>query len=282
MKKPLSIGIIGSGYLPLDFGKVSKLIKQKKSPYSFSLDSLKYRLGPPDLGEIGYSDEAIQSSLSSNQRLDKYDIVVIITSSPIEKSHLTRTIDRNIIAITSYQTDTARSKSKRSLEEYIAIAICEELGFIEFNKASNKPMDDLFHTETVGCLFDFTTVKSDIAANKLASCGICKNCKKLFENYNIDENILTFLKKVLRNIRRPKLIKALKVSVANPGISFIYGILFGLLINIISTFLNSGMESLTNYQIIIFWVFLTTILIFPVAVYVYFLIIDFRKRIKRA
>jgi len=220
-EKMIRVGIFKLGNGPVHTARLERLLSALTGPYHFEVGTSITNLGPPDLHGYGYSDDAIVSAISPHA--DAYDVAVAITIVPIEDNYFTRRVGGRFIISTTYQAEMLMQSSGRSPEEYVALAICQELVNFEFCRVTGKgPQDDLFHKDPRGCLFDFAGIKEQ-KIGKLKSCSICQDCLGKLAETNADQYVIDFAKRLLRKVRSPSLGKALRLSVSSPGISFLFG-----------------------------------------------------------
>ncbi len=270
-----SVGIFLAGYSECNVNTVVRILSIPASDYTFEAGPRIQTMGNPDLYEFAYSDEALQALV--RQYRDQFDICAILTAVPIDDNFYTRTVEFHTIISTSYQADELLEKSGRSLPEYYALAICQELVSLAFQLASGLQWPELFHEETRGCLFDFVRNKPDKIA-KLKKCDICPQTVGLLAQHNVNDKTASFVRTVLRRIRRPSIRKSLLTSINSPVLGFVYGgLVIGFVVNVISS-LVLNTSPLTQQQTHFIWLLAACIPLLPAAVYAWSWIAYLRRR----
>lgn len=269
------VGIFLAGYSECELAPLIRLLSVPGSGYVFEPGPRIQTMGDPDLYGYGYSDNAFLKMVKPYR--DKFDVCVILTTVHIEDNYFTRTVDFHTIISTSFQTDDLLDKSGRSLSECYALSISAELVSFAFRRASGLPWKELFHNETRGCLFDYAHYKPDKMA-KLKRCDICPQTICLLAEHNVNDNTVSFVKTILRRIRRPSIRKSLLSSVTSPLLSFVYGgVVFGFVVNLLSS-LVLNTSSLTHQQVCVIWFLAACIPLFPTSVYTWSWIEYIRRR----
>lgn len=267
-----------TGYSECDVDAVGCILSLAGSEYSFESGPRIQTIGDPDLYGIAYSDEAILSLV--DQYRDQFDVCAILTAVPLEDNFFTRTVDLHTIIATSFQADELLDKSGRSLPEYYALAICQELVSFAFQRASGLHWSELYHRETRGCLFDFAGNKPDKIA-KLKRLDICPQTIGLLAQHNVNDRTVTFVKTVLRRIRRPSVRKSVFTSITSPALGFVYGgVVIGFVVNVLSS-LVLNTSPLSTQQTRFIWLLAVCIPLFPAAVYGLVMDSIFEKTIHR-
>jgi hypothetical protein len=273
----MRIGIFSLGYGQTNVGRLCGLLNSLQSPYSFEPCTAISNLGNPDLFGYAYSDDAFRSLIQPHR--GSYEICVVITSVPIEDNFFTRTVDGLLIIATFYQTEEMLDASGRTLEEYAAMAICQELVSFEFQRVSGLHWSKLFHQDPRGCLFDFAGIRSQKIA-KLIQCSICDSCLGKLADQNVNQQVTNFASTLLGRIRSPSIMKAIRMCMTAPGLSFVYGgFVIGTAVNLFSSTIMSN-NALTPFQRNFTWVFSSSAIIFPLTVYLWLLIGELRRRMR--
>ncbi|HKR13471.1 MAG TPA: hypothetical protein VJT15_15510 [Pyrinomonadaceae bacterium] len=252
------------GYTYLNIPKLCKLLNSAQRYHKFIPATKITNIGPPDLADYGYSVTALHNS--AKPHLQDHSIAALFTSVPIEGNFYAKTIDRKIIIATLHQLEELLEKSGRTIEEYAALTICQELLSFEFQRVSGKQWYDLFHQDPRGCIFDFVGVKSQ-KIGKLINFSLCEGCLGVLVQSNVSADVLTSIRRILESVVRPSIRKAISECVTKPGWSFIYGgIVLGSVVNLGATLLLNQ-AALTRAQ---YWAIVTVaswIILFPLAIY---------------
>ena len=233
-------------------------------------------LGNPDINGYGYSDAAFAELVS--RHADPFDVCVVVTGVPIEGNFFTRSMGDGLIISTFYQADDLLQASGRSPEAYAAMAVCQELVSMEFQRVTQRPWSDLFHQDPRGCLFDFAGIKSQKLA-KLRSSTICDDCLGKLDRANVNDQVKSFARALLTKIRRPSFAHALELSVTAPGLSFAYGgLVVGAAVNLFSSVLMNP-DPLTAIQRYATLGSIAAVLLFPLSVYSWLIFKELKQRL---
>lgn len=263
------VGIFRVGYIRADISYLCRLLNRTQTHFHFENATAISNMGDPDLRGYGYSNDALVALLKPH--MANYEVCVVTTSVPIEDNYFTQTVGQELIISTSYEADELVSSSKRTLEEYIALAICQELVSFEFQRVTGKHWRELFHQDTRGCIFDFAGLKEQKIA-KLISCRICPESRGQLHSARIDQNVLAAVESILAMIRRPSIRKAWRKCLCSPGLSFVYGgVIVSNVVNLFSAIvMNQGTVS-RSQRVFIILLFLPVILV-PALVYFWMLL----------
>jgi hypothetical protein len=258
------VSIHSLGYTYLNIPKLCKLLNSAQNYYKFTPATKITNIGNPDLADYGYSATALHNL--AKPHLQDQSIAALFTSVPIEGNFYTKTINRKIIIATLYQSEELLEKSGRTIEEYAALTISQELLSFEFQRVTGRQWHDLFHQDPRGCLFDFVGVKSQ-KIGKLINFSICEGCLGVLVQSNVSVDVLASIRKILESVVKPSIRKAISESITKPGLSFIYGgIVFGSVVNLGSTLLfNQSALTRAQYRAIVS--IASWIILFPIAVY---------------
>lgn len=273
----ITVGLFPVGYNKINIPRICKFLNNTQSVYLFKEATDILNLGTPDLGDYSYSDNAFE--LIINPHYKEYDFSVIITCAPLEKNYYTRTILNKIIIITFYESEEVIKESNRTEDEYLIIAISQELICFEFERVTNKSWQELFHKDTRGCIFDFVGIKSQKVA-KLNTCQICESCRGKLYSSHLNNQIIKAFEKVLLKIKRPSFIKSIMQCILSPIVSFVYGgIVIGTVINLLSSFIMADNE-VSYFQKTSLMILSSLIVVFPLFIYTVDWIKYFHNRLK--
>jgi hypothetical protein len=258
------VSIHSLGYTNLNIPKLCSFLNSSQHHYIFVPGTKITNLGNPDLAGYGYSVAALYRL--AQPHLPDDSVGVLFTSVPIEDNFFTKTMNQRIVISTFHQADELMEKSGRTIEEYAALTISQELLSFEFQRVTGKKWYDLFHQDPRECLFDFAGIKTQ-KIGKLVNCSICEVCLGTLQRENINVDALQSIRKILNRIVKPSIRKAILTSVLRPGLSFIYGgIVFGSVVNLFSSLaLSQGTVTRGQYLIVIS--IASGIILFPLAVY---------------
>jgi hypothetical protein len=96
----------------------------------------------------------------------------------------------------------------------------------------------------------------------------------------VNQQVVKFALSLLARIRRPSLIKALHMCGTTPGLSFVYGgLVIGTAVNVFSSVIMSD-TLLTKFQKNFIWVLGSSVIVFPLAVFLWLFVGELRRRIR--
>jgi hypothetical protein len=151
------------------------------------------------------------------------------------------------------------------MEENLMLTICQELASLEFQRVTGKTYGDLFHDNTNGCIFDFVAVKTN-RFYKLLKCDICPSCRGKLAETNMNPDVLDSVDRILRRIRQPSFMKAFLACLTVPYLAFLFGIVVGVLVNVVSSVVMDE-QPLSAGQVIILLALGIAVLLFPSSVF---------------
>jgi len=258
------VSIHSLGYTNLNITKLCRFLNSSQSYYSFTPATRITNLGKPDLAGYGYSVEALYRLAKPHLQDDS--AAFLFTLVPIEDNFFTKTINKRVVISTFHQTDELMEKSRRTIEEYAALTVSQELLSFEFQRVSGKAWHDLFHQDPRNCLFDFAGIKSQ-KIGKLTYCSICEVCLGALREKNVNSDALQSIRKILNRIVKPSVRKAVARTISTPSLSFIYGgIVIGSAVNLFSSLVLSQ-GTVTRGQYVTVGFIASGIILFPLLVY---------------
>ena len=247
----LEIRLFGLGYIgDVNLNKVADLINVSPRVMQASVEDAIPNIGSPDIYGIGYSDARL-ISLYPAARKGTIRVGIILT--PIQENFYTRSFYPDAIILSLFQSEELCEKAGRTPEEYIAISLLlMHVLWLEFKaRRLDAEYEDLLHTDTRGCLFDFAIHKPD-KIHKLRTGQICLRCKAKLAEANVPASLIENAEKMFERIRKPSLLTSLATGLRNPIFSFVLGgIVLGAIINVVSSFALGELDTISDYYVLL-------------------------------
>lgn len=153
-----------------------------------------------------YSDKALESQIPNNF---SEDILFAIVDIPLEDNYYARLLSNNRVVFSFYEIKDILQYSSIPLENVILYMLYTFDLFFRKHEKKISTYDTLLsftHDETRGCLFDMHGIKSDI----VASCDqpiVCDECSEKLRSRSISDDVITIVKKEIKNIKKPWIYK---------------------------------------------------------------------------
>jgi len=254
-KIKIKIGIIG--YLPFDFNE--KRIENLKSPefeIIGSITKLKRfnREADIPIGEIlivnnekknnlfGYSDVVLEEELIKNS--NGADFYIWITYVPLQDNYFVRRLNSNVVVLSYFQMYDLLKTELIPVESLLLRTIYRHIIiYWKYEKIipshKNELKLSLIHDDTRGCMFDACGNKADVLFF-LNEPDICDECVRKIEDlgtFRVGDNHISQIKKEFSKIKKGRYYKIIAFVKANPIISIILSALFGLILDLIATWI---------------------------------------------
>jgi len=260
MSIKIKIGIIG--FLPFHFNK--KLIKKWKSNEFKIVDDIHEQeflenanIDPNDFNVSsgkklhypwGYSDALLEKETDSIERnSEKVDFSIWITFVPLKDNYFVRRLSSNRVVLSYFEMYDILKKELIPVENLLLRTIYRHI--LIFYKYRNSipsheitPNIPFIHDDTRGCLFDMCANKADVIFF-LNKPEICKHCDTGItgndENMErVGENRVKQIKtECSEKIKRGSYYKIVGFIQENPFRTLILSTLFGILVDIIATWI---------------------------------------------
>ena len=226
----------------IDFTIITKMINISKKDLKTIIKKPILDIGDADLSDIGYSDSKLFSKFPKN---NSNNILVGITSRPLEDNYYTRTdSNNNFILITLHETDELIEKTGATREDVIVVNLLSVILSLQYK-------GDPYHDETRGCIFDFCRNKIDMV-HQLKFLRIEDDCREELIKGGVSKKDIEIVEKILNKIKNPSLLRSVVISLKNPIFNFFLGgVIFGLVINVLSTLILGDFNSLMDYYLLI-------------------------------
>jgi len=233
MKIKVKIGKIG--YLP--FEPNWKLIKKWKSEVFEIIDEIEeyYFSENANTPSWGYSDSVLEKELPQNTDADFF---IGITYVPIENNYYSRRLSSNRIVLSYFEIHNILMQNHIPIENFV---LREIYGYILIYLRNGKkiPIQSEsvgFHDDDRGCIFDMNGNKENIVLS-LDRPKICDECISKARKDRVSDTYIKQIKKEILQIRKERFYKIIAFIKAKPIISIIISALFGILLNLIATWI---------------------------------------------
>lgn len=185
-----------------------------------------------DLCSWGYSDTLLLRLLGSDCTAD---IRIAFTDYPLQDNYFVRRLDKNTAIATFYQAAGILESANVSLNNYVLLKIYISCTvFLRVKNNGKILVDDLFHDETRGCLFDMSGIKTDLIAS-VTKPNICYDCESQIRKQPIDSEYLIMLRKELRQIKKPLYCRVTDFIKKHPIFSLLITVVSSIVINLVSS-----------------------------------------------
>ena len=203
--RKLDIRIVILGHLPYSVD-LHKVLKYKSSIFNI--------IGPignisiisnSDIEYWGYSDKNIQRQVPQRE---SEDILIAITSVPLEGNYYVRGFSNNTVCITYHEIAEILTFSNIPLHNFI-LRVLNSAALIYKRCGNSIPsinqLTKFTHDETRGCIFDMNGIKTDIVYS-LDKPQLCPSCLFDLENnlpHRLEKNLLSSVQEDLKKISKP-------------------------------------------------------------------------------
>ncbi|KEQ16662.1 hypothetical protein [Endozoicomonas numazuensis] len=199
----LQVKIVSVGYLPADFHRekiekmTSRLFEVVGAIESYSLNS------DTDLEDWGYSDALLSSEVPKK---NGEDILIVLTSVPLEDNYYTRRVSNNTIIFTFHEVADYLRYENIPLENVVKRLIYG-YSLVYLRNGNRIPKTEEFtnftHDETRGCLYDMNGLKEDIV-HSCHSPQICDDCTQRLLKEKVSSNTIKNAKAEIKSIQKQK------------------------------------------------------------------------------
>ncbi|EIY4754889.1 hypothetical protein MM181_003499 [Vibrio cholerae] len=243
--KKVKIQVCALGSLPKEFDK-SSITKMSSNIFVVEPEIHTYEIRvESDLYDWAYSDDLLSTQVSSNHDAD---IVVVLTSVPLELNYYTRRLENNVLIFTFFEIGKylkfdnipLQNVVKRLFYSYALAYLRNDCRIPTSNEITNFTHDD-----TRGCIYDMNGVKEDISA----SCHkpiICEECCDRMKNERISLETINTAKSELAKVTKSRYFVIADWVKENPLLSLFlssaWAISLGVLASIIASTLSSGVK----------------------------------------
>jgi hypothetical protein len=240
----IKIYLFKLGYVyDLDLRKVARLVNLSPSVIQVLVGDPVRSIGAPDIVDLAYSDEHLFRLFPAVN--DSIKIGVITAS--IQNNYFSRTNGNDSVVVSLYQSDGICQQAGKTKEDYLAQSIVTRV--LWFLYREHSPAEELYHDDVRGCIFDLCINKKD-KIYKLKMGVIDPMCRGKLIEANVPERFIRAVESILTRIRRPSFFDVFRYSLQKPLFSFIFGgLLFGLIINLVSSLILGGLISPGAYYI---------------------------------
>lgn len=234
-KTRIKIGVIG--YLPFDFNRdvftnwksdIIEIDNQIEEYHFNNIDS--------DTFSWGYSDELLNEELPKN--FDG-DFFIGITYVPIEDNYYARRLEKNRVVLSYFEMYQILKQENIPVENLLLRIIYAYFLVYHRNAKQIPPQNNWLgftHDDTRGCLFDMNGNKSDVIFS-LDQPKVCDTCTTKIRSEKVSDNCINSVKKEILKIKKREYYKIIEFIKDKPLISIGISANFGILLNIISSYL---------------------------------------------
>jgi hypothetical protein len=229
----IKIGVIG--YLPFDFDR--KLITKFKSDIFEIVGDFEERgfRQNADLDWWEYSNSLLEEELPGNKNAD---FSIWITYVPLKGNFYAKRLSSNRIVLSYFEIDRILKQEYIPVENFLLRSIyIYVLVYLRYHK--EIPIQDgctAFHDDTRGCIFDMNGNKEDVIYS-LDKPRICGECIEKTKKDGVTDDYINRIEKEIQRIKKKCFYKIAASKERNPVasmiVSFLSGVLIGLVANII-------------------------------------------------
>ena len=210
---------------------IDKLLRSKKSKI-FEIISIK----KVSLPNAEYDWTYYDSQLSNLMHCGSFNANISIgfIDYPLEDNYFLRKISDCAAVATFFDTYDLMSEANIDPNNFILLIIY--ICCTVFVQATHEIeyMEDLFHDEARGCLFDMAGIKSDILLSTIHP-QLCYECETRLRNCVIDKEYIPTLKRELKRIKKSRYYRIIAWIKDHPVLSIIITSVFTIILNLISS-----------------------------------------------
>ncbi|WP_407546956.1 hypothetical protein [Vibrio parahaemolyticus] len=199
--KKVKIKICSLGTLPRELEK-SSLLKIRSKVFEIGPDFHSYDLRvESDLYDWAYSDKQLATQIPDNH---DSEILVVLTSVPLEENYYTRRLQDNVVVFTFYEISRYLKFENIPLENVVKrLLYSYSLVYLRNQRKipTSYELSNFTHDDTRGCIYDMNGVKDDITS----SCHkpiICDECCEKMRREQISTETIDTVKNELKTISK--------------------------------------------------------------------------------
>lgn len=234
----LKVKLVSLGDLPYDFD-IKKIEKWTSKVFEINEKIETYQLPrKSDLDGHAYSDKSLTEKLP-----DKFngDILIAMTSVPLELNWYSRRLSKNRVCFSFYQTADSLIPNNIPIENLVLKMLYSyTLIYRRFGNRLPESIEstDFTHSDTRKCLFDFNGIKSQVIHSSIKPI-ICEECTAQLLSEKVSKELIDNIKKELPKINKNIFYQISDFIKKRPILSIIISILTALLIGIIGSIIGS-------------------------------------------
>ncbi|AQM66590.1 hypothetical protein Vca1114GL_00067 [Vibrio campbellii] len=199
--KKVKIQVCALGTLPKDLNKIA-LTKVKSEIFSVEPEIHTYEIRvESDLYDWAYSDDILATLVPESHEAD---ILVVLTSVPLELNYYTRRLHDNVVVFTFYEISKYLKFDNIPLGNVVKrLFYSYALAYLRNNRRipTSYELSNFTHDDTRGCIYDMNGVKEDIST----SCHkpiVCDECCDRMKTEKISLETIKVVKSELANITK--------------------------------------------------------------------------------
>lgn len=239
--KKIKIKICSLGALPRDL-ETNNLIKIKSNIFEIEPDFHSYDLRvESDLYDWAYSDKQLATQIPCNH---DSEILVVLTSVPLEENYYTRRLHDNIVIFTFYEIARYLKFENIPLENVIKrLLYSYSLVYLRNKRKipSSCEISNFTHDDTRGCIYDMNGVKDDITS----SCHkpiICDECCERLRKEQISNETLSTVKSELTKISKSRFYVISDLVKRYPIFSLIISSVWAVCLGVVGSLIASALS----------------------------------------
>lgn len=213
-----------------------KIIEGWKTSF-FSIQSIAIINNLPDSEgkNWSYTDRQLERFIKKD---DSVQITVALISHELQANYYGRRLSGNRYVLSFYETDEIILNADLKLEHFVIqnLYYISALYHIYNGKIPVSETDQTTHQDIRSCLFDFNAEKADLIYS-LGKVSICNECQIKFDKKTVPTDFVEKIKSELKQIKKSQYYVIRDFIKRRPVLSIIIGIVFSLIINMISNFL---------------------------------------------
>jgi hypothetical protein len=192
-----------------------------------------------DLDDWGFSDGNISQLIPKR---GNEDVLVIVTTVPLENNYYVRRFTNNRIAVTLFEVgDILKAENIPLGNMILRVIYSASFLFKRYGNTIPETVDfpNFTHDETKGCIFDMNGIKNDIiySANKPTLCDDCAHSLTLAK---VEINIIDSVKTEFKEIKKPLYYRISDLIKEYPICAIIFSSVAAILLGAIGSLLASA------------------------------------------
>lgn len=182
-----------------------------------------------------YSDQNLLNEL--NDKLDNSEnrINFLVTKVKLEDNWYVRILNSNTVVLSLFETADLLKSENIKIENFIIKALIKASLIENIYRKFTPDAYSLAHEETRGCLFDMNYNKYDIIHNTNQA-SLCTHCSAEIDTKNLPNGFKKDVQKELLKLKKDLFYVISDFIKAHPLVSIFLGGIFGIFINLISSY----------------------------------------------
>lgn len=225
---------LGAGSTELNLGKVVRTANRVQRHFHLSVERAIEHLGEPGIdGE--YRFDGLADLLKVGRDLSAGQVVVGVIDSILETNELFSGVDEAncciVVSTTGNDLPTLLAQHNRTFESYILTEVAAQLLAIEYRRHTGLSCDPAecgspWHRDPRACLFDYCDDPHH-TLKKLINPRVCDACAGILTEAGLQPHVIEACQAMVREGWRSRLTSVMSRLFKSPGISFLFGGVFG-------------------------------------------------------